>query len=120
VRQSVVAAKLPRNRRWQVSGTALRALASVIALFLCDNTRGRVREMKLDAIKVEVEGDQIIATLPGTHFRAVYWRSDDPSALRQSPAVSVDKEAPNHVHREFEQAGWEAATVRARELGWIA
>jgi hypothetical protein len=73
----------------------------------------------LGAIQIKVDGDHIIATVPGTHFRSVYLRTDDPPGLRQFPAVSVDKDAPNREHREFEQAAWEAATIRARELGWI-
>ena len=76
--------------------------------------------MQLDAIKVEAEGNQIIVTMIGTPFRAVFFRSEKCPALIQSPAVSVDKKAATNVHREFEQVAWRAATARARELGWIA
>ena len=37
----------------------------------------------------------------------------------QSSATSVEKEAPAQTRKEFEAFAWEAANVKARELGWI-
>ena len=37
----------------------------------------------------------------------------------QSPAMSVEKEAPAQTRKEFEALSWEAAEDKARELGWI-
>ena len=39
-------------------------------------------------------------------------------SLVESLAMSIDKEAPV-PRKEFEAKAWEAATAKARELGWI-
>ena len=80
-------------------------------------------------LQLEVEGDRIIVLMPGTSLRATYLKSQDPRDQRQlveslamslveSLAMSVDKEAPV-PRKEFETKAWEAATAKARELGWI-
>jgi hypothetical protein len=69
-------------------------------------------------IKVDVEGDLLVASLLGTSYRAIYFISRDQLKLIQSSSL-VDKEAAT-THREFEALAWEAANKKARELGWIA
>ena len=71
-------------------------------------------------LQLEVEGDRIIVLMPGTSLRATYLKSQDPRDRRQlveSLAMSIDKEAPVSL-KEFEAIAWEAATAKARELGW--
>jgi hypothetical protein len=69
-------------------------------------------------INVDVEGDLLVVSMPGTSYRAIYFRSPDESKLIQAPNLAVDKEAPMR-HEEFEAMAWEAANAKARELGWI-
>ena len=45
-------------------------------------------------LRVEVEDEQIIVTLPGTSSRASYYKYPDPPGLLQSPSVSRDSSAP--------------------------
>ena len=77
--------------------------------------------MNVVHLQVEVEGDCIIVSMPGTSFRATYLKSQDPRDQRQlveSLAMAIDKEA-SVPRKEFEAKPWEAATAKARELGWI-
>ena len=53
-------------------------------------------------------------------FRTSFFKSDDEPRLVQSPAMSVEKEAPSDKRRAFEALAWEVADAKARELGWIA
>jgi hypothetical protein len=68
-------------------------------------------------LKTEVEGERIVVTLPGTSFRAIYYKNPDAPGLLQSPIMSHDSSAP--ISRsEFEALAWKAANKKARELGW--
>jgi hypothetical protein len=70
-------------------------------------------------ILIKVDGDRIIATLPGTSFSASYFRPPEGDALVQGPGTMNDSASP--VPRDqFETRAWEAAKRKARELGWIA
>jgi hypothetical protein len=60
----------------------------------------------------------IVVTLPGTSFRAAYFKSSDNPWLMQSNYMADDAEAP--ISRtEFHALAWRAANEKARELGWI-
>jgi hypothetical protein len=69
-------------------------------------------------LKAEVEGEQIVVTMPGTSFRASYYKNPDAPGLLQYPATSDDKSAAI-THKEFEALAWKAANAKARKLGWI-
>jgi len=69
-------------------------------------------------VMIDVEGDMLVASLPGTSYRAIYLRSSDQSKIIQARGLAVDKEFPM-AHKEFEALAWEAATAKARQLGWI-
>ena len=73
--------------------------------------------MELASCQVDVEGEQISVTLPGTNYRALFHLSKDEPRLIQSSQLSVDKAAPMS-HKDFEAMAWEAANAKARELGW--
>jgi hypothetical protein len=69
-------------------------------------------------INVDVEGDLLVVSLPGTSYRALYFKSPNNLKLVQAPNLAVDKEAPMS-HEQFEALASEVATKKARELGWI-
>jgi hypothetical protein len=69
-------------------------------------------------VEVDVEGDMLIAWLPGTTYRAIYFRSPARKNLTQAKQMNVDKSAPI-TNKEFEALAWEAANAKARELGWL-
>ena len=76
--------------------------------------------MNDEPLSLTVEGTSIVATMPGTSFRAAFFKAADEPRLMQSSTMSVEKEAPAQTRKEFEAFAWEAANVKARELGWIA
>jgi hypothetical protein len=68
---------------------------------------------------VVVRGDEIIVTLPGSNFRVVYHNS------RREPGLIVRAQSGNTSHiatitqAEFRAHAWNAATDKARKLGWV-
>jgi hypothetical protein len=69
-------------------------------------------------VHVDVKGDRIIATLPGTAYSVAFYKQSDAPALRQS-AGAMDDSTAALSRRAFETLAWEAADRKARELGWI-
>jgi hypothetical protein len=69
-------------------------------------------------LRTEVEGEQIVVTLPGTSFRASYHKNPDAPGITQSPAVTDDNSAAI-TRKEFEALAWKAANEKAKKLGWI-
>jgi hypothetical protein len=67
-------------------------------------------------LRVEVDGDEIVVTLPGTRFRATY-RRRSPGIDRMNFSRS-DLSAPISL-REFVTRADAAANDKTRELGWI-
>ena len=70
-------------------------------------------------LSVTMEDTSIVVSMPGTAFSASFFRPTDEPRLIQSPVMSVEKEAPSDKRRAFEVLAWEAANLKARELGWI-
>jgi hypothetical protein len=69
-------------------------------------------------LSVEVEGRYIVITMPGSSFRASYFKSVIAPGLVQSGYMTDDKVAV--ISRDdFQAFAWEAANAKARELGWI-
>lgn len=71
------------------------------------------------ALRIEVRGSDIVVTLPGTSYRAVYHKPADKPGLiatsrfgRWEPGIQV-------TQAEFHARAWKAANDRARALGWI-
>ena len=69
-------------------------------------------------LRIEVEDDVLMVTLPGTTFRVIY------SKPRKSPGlvafgVHGDKDA-GLSQVDFLARAWRVANDKARELGWIA
>ncbi len=75
--------------------------------------------MNDELLSVTVEGTSIDVTMLGTSFRAIFFKAENGPRLIQSPAMSVDKEAPAQSRKEFERLAWKVANAKAREVGWI-
>jgi hypothetical protein len=70
------------------------------------------------ALNVDLQGDEIIVTLPGTRLRMTYQKSPKggPWLIETSNYVS-DAEAPI-TPQAFIDVAFRAATDKARKLGW--
>jgi hypothetical protein len=69
-------------------------------------------------LRVEVQGDYIIITLPGTKFMVTYYKLDNPPELRAKSDWTDDPDASVTLGA-FRARAWIAANDKARELGWI-
>jgi hypothetical protein len=70
-------------------------------------------------LHVEVQGDYIIITLPGTKFMVTYYKLDkNPPELRAKTDWTDDPDAPVTLGA-FRARAWLAANDKARELGWM-
>jgi hypothetical protein len=67
---------------------------------------------------VEVQGRDIIVTLPGTNFMVTYFKPAGTSHLIARPNWTNDPDASIELGEFLEQA-LTAANDKARELGWI-
>jgi hypothetical protein len=65
-------------------------------------------------LKVELRGDDIVVTMPGTKFKPI----DMPQLLAKSDWTD-DPDAPVTLGA-FRARAWLAANDKARQLGWIA
>jgi hypothetical protein len=70
-------------------------------------------------LHVEVQGGDIIVTLPGASFMVTYFKPAGTSHLIARPNWTNDPNAAIELGAFLEQA-WTAANDKARELGWIA
>ena len=75
--------------------------------------------MDTSDLHMEVDGLDIIVTMPGTKHRVTFQRPADGRQLIPKPEhVPVQKE--DSISREaFIAYAWVVATDKARELGWI-
>jgi hypothetical protein len=72
-------------------------------------------------LHLEVFGNEIVVTLPGTSYTVTYYRaaSFPQQLLTKFHSGREEKGAPlSQV--EFHARAWKAAKAKARELGWIA
>ena len=69
--------------------------------------------------EVHVVGDDIIVNLPGTRFTITYQRAKDRRGLEEKPGWARDDGGTSFSMAEFRAEAWQAASKRARELGWI-
>ena len=72
------------------------------------------------SLSVEVQGDDIVVTLPGTSYVVTYYRATafPQQLLTKSHSGREDQDAPM-TQAEFHARAWKAAKAKARELGWI-
>ena len=69
-------------------------------------------------LHVELQGDYIIVTLPGTKFMGTYYKRADLPQLRAKSDWTDDADAPIALGA-FRPRAWMAASDKARQLGWI-
>jgi hypothetical protein len=69
-------------------------------------------------LHVEVQGGEIIVTMPETSFRVAYRRVQETPWFIASDHVRDDPDAPI-TRAEFLTRAWKGANDKARELGWI-
>jgi hypothetical protein len=67
-------------------------------------------------LRVEVQGHYIVVAMRGTCLRARFRKQDAPWLAMEG--YEEDSEASITL-KEFRALAWEAASARARELGWI-
>ena len=68
---------------------------------------------------VEVRDEEIIVTMPGTHYAVTYCKPvNSPQLLARRIAESDDKHTSISLS-EFLTLAWTLANDKARELGWI-
>jgi hypothetical protein len=71
-------------------------------------------------LSVEVQGDDIVVSLPDTSYVVTYYRAAafPQQLLTKSHSGREDQGAPM-TQAEFHACAWKAANAKARELGWI-
>jgi hypothetical protein len=73
-----------------------------------------------DSLYVEVHGDEIIVTLPGTSYRVVYRKpSPGNSGLMATSRSGRWEQGTTITQAEFHARAWKAAEDKARKLRWI-
>ena len=71
-------------------------------------------------LHVEVQGDNIIVTLPGTSYVVTYYRSAAfPQQLITKSHSGHEEQSAPMMQAEFHSRAWKLANDKARELGWI-
>ena len=71
-------------------------------------------------LHVEVQGDNIIVTFPGTSYVVTYYRSAAfPQQLITKSHSGHEGHGTPMTQAEFHARAWTVANDKARELGWI-
>ncbi len=71
-------------------------------------------------LHVEVQGDDIVVTLPGTSYVVTYYRAAAfPQQLLTKSHSGREDRNTRITQAEFSARAWKAANAKARELGWI-
>ena len=71
-------------------------------------------------LHVEVQGDDIVVTLPGTTYVVTYYRATAfPQQLLTKSHSGREDENASMTQAEFHARAWKVANEKARELGWI-
>jgi hypothetical protein len=72
------------------------------------------------SLSVEVQGDDIVVTLPGTSYVVTHYRATAfPQQLLTKSHSGREVEGAPMTQAEFHARAWKAANAKARELGWI-
>jgi hypothetical protein len=71
-------------------------------------------------LSIEVHGNEIVVSLPGTSYVVTYYRATafPQQLLTKSHSGREDQDAPM-TQAEFHTRAWKAANDKARKLGWI-
>jgi hypothetical protein len=68
---------------------------------------------------VEVQGAEIIVTLPNTNYTVTYYKPSNSPQLLAKRFPGKDDPTARLTHAEFLAHAWKLANDKARELGWI-
>jgi len=71
-------------------------------------------------VVVEVVGEEIVVTMPGTNFVVRYARSNHAPGLVATSFAGRRDQAADVTLPAFLAQAWKAANAKAKELGWIA
>jgi hypothetical protein len=71
------------------------------------------------ALRVKVQGDDIIVTMEDTGFRVVYRKPHREPMLVAKGNYFPDEQKGPITRAEFLARAWKLANDKARELGWI-
>ena len=72
---------------------------------------------KVQAPMIEVEGEELVVTLPGTSYAVRYCKLAHQLHSKEYP-MEVDRPSPLS-QAEFIGKAWTMANEKARDLGWI-
>jgi hypothetical protein len=70
-------------------------------------------------LDLEVRGNDITISLPGTRYAVTYYKPVDSPQLLAKRLAGDDDPRVAMSHAEFLAAAWRLANNKARELGWI-
>jgi hypothetical protein len=70
-------------------------------------------------LHIKVHDGDIVVTLPGTSYRAVYHKPADKPGLIATSRFGRWEQGTPMTLPEFHARAWKAANDKARELGWI-
>jgi hypothetical protein len=75
-------------------------------------------------LHVELQGGEIVVTLPPTHYTVTYYKpSNSPQLLaKRFPGKALPRQRRSTrrlTHAEFLSRAWKLTNDKARELGWI-
>ena len=70
-------------------------------------------------LKLWVNGLDIVVTMPGTEHRVTFQKPADGRDLIPKPEPSPVKDVDAGSRKKFLAQAWQAASDKARELGWI-
>jgi hypothetical protein len=71
-------------------------------------------------LSVEVQGDDLVVSLPGTTYVVTYYRATAfPQQLLTKSHSGREDQGDPMTQAEFHAHAWKAANAKARELGWI-
>ena len=65
-------------------------------------------------INVEVRANRIVGTKSGTEFSVTYEKRDDANNI-----IMTCTWVPSNMASEFRAQAFQAALIKARELGWV-
>jgi hypothetical protein len=68
---------------------------------------------------VEVVDDEIIITMPGSHYSVTYYKPEKSPQLLARRISDTDDRPVAMTLSEFLARAWRLANDKARELGWI-
>jgi hypothetical protein len=74
----------------------------------------------MSKLELHVHHRQIIVSMPDTCFTMTYQASSEAPRLVELPFWTRDDRTAPISLTEFRWSAWQAAFVKARELGWIA